>query len=599
LGERVSEDWRKAVHRAAASDEVRPFFSPDDNAVWGELLRQGKSAFAMLFTPGSTQAADSRGQEILEELRRLSLGRLAMFGGAAADWSMKANYVFAGTVAAPDSILIAVFETSLRFGIAISHGLKPTSRTTVVTRASEHEVFELDGEPAADAYSRLSGIPRHALEERDSPLIAGQPLGIRDSVGQYTVNMISHVAPDGAMRMAQPVSEGTLLTLLTLVPDEMIAAGEDAMRKAILRSSECDPAVTFTCDCVLRPLVLGNRAGEEISAILRLTPHAPLVGFYSFGESGVSDDGANRHNNEAISMLLLGRELTYAATVARENLHLSEALAGANHALELSVREATAANVAAEAANRAKSHFLANISHELRTPLHGILSYAKFGLDETGDARLGELHEFFDNVDHCANTLLHLVNDLLDLSKLESGRMNFQFQTVDAGKLVEAVIGEFMSLCAKKQIAICYRGPEKPIAANLDPGRMQQVLRNLLSNAAKFSPASGAICVRLRQADNAMLLSVRDGGPGIPPDETEAVFDKFIQSSKTRSNDGGTGLGLAICREIVGGHRGKIWAENNAAVGCTFFVAIPLDHSDLSSDAPAVLSRDPLLRCPT
>ena len=106
---------------------------------------------------------------------------------------------------------------------------------------------------------------------------------------------------------------------MTFAPDEMIAAGEDAMRKAILRSSECDPAVTFTCDCVLRPLVLGARAGEEVSAILRMTPHAPLVGFYSFGESGVSDDGANRHNNESISMLLLGRELSYAATVAREN----------------------------------------------------------------------------------------------------------------------------------------------------------------------------------------------------------------------------------------------------------------------------------------
>ena len=116
---------------------------------------------------------------------------------------------------------------------------------------------------------------------------------------------------------------------------------------------------------------------------------------------------------------------------------------------------------AAEAANRSKSEFLANISHELRTPLHGILSYAKFGLSEAATAEREDLHDFFHNVNHCADNLLHLVNDLLDLSKWEAGRMTLDFRLADLGELVEVVIDEFRSLCAEQKLAIRYERPGK------------------------------------------------------------------------------------------------------------------------------------------
>jgi signal transduction histidine kinase len=124
----------------------------------------------------------------------------------------------------------------------------------------------------------------------------------------------------------------------------------------------------------------------------------------------------------------------------------------------------------------------------------------------------------------------------------------------------------------------------------LDPDRIKQVIRNLLSNAVKFSPPQGAVHVRARRVANAVLVSVRDEGPGIPPDELEKVFDKFIQSSKTKSGSGGTGLGLAICREIVAGHHGRIWAENNAAAGCIFYCELPLaaaNSADLNNPVEA------------
>ena len=121
------------------------------------------------------------------------------------------------------------------------------------------------------------------------------------------------------------------------------------------------------------------------------------------------------------------------------------------------------------------------------------------------------------------------------------------------------------------------RRPDLPGAIVLaDEERFKQVIRNLLSNAVKFSPNGGTIHVRARRVGKTCLISVRDEGPGIPPDELEMVFDKFMQSSKTKSGSGGTGLGLAICREIVAGHHGRIWAENNAQKGCIFYCELPL-----------------------
>ena len=150
---------------------------------------------------------------------------------------------------------------------------------------------------------------------------------------------------------------------------------------------------------------------------------------------------------------------------------------------------------AAEAANRAKSEFLANISHELRTPLHGILSYARFGVDEADAGDRGELREFFDNVGRSAETLLDLVNDLLDLSKLEAGRMTFDLQPTSMDIPIELVVDEFRSMIARKDTCIRYCRPEETMIVLADEERFKQVIRNLLSNAVKYSPSGGTIHV--------------------------------------------------------------------------------------------------------
>ncbi len=325
VGEGVSRDWRGALAQALRAPEIRPFFSLEENIVWSELTRQGKSAFALLFSPGQTRQADSRSYEILEELKHLSQGVLPIFGGSSGDdWRLQTTYVLWGERVYPDSLLVAVFETRLRFGTALAHGFRPSLRQAKVTRAQEYEVLELDGYPAADVYARLIGRPRAELEGKHLTLTTDQPVGTPDLYGQYNINVACVFTPQGGVRFALPVTEGTILTIIEADRNSMIAAGQDALRKALMRGHVDDPALAIVFSCALRTRILKERTGEEIARMRATLPGVPLVGFYSFGEQGLADGGANCHNNEVITTLVLGRELSYAAQVALENEQLRQ-----------------------------------------------------------------------------------------------------------------------------------------------------------------------------------------------------------------------------------------------------------------------------------
>lgn len=252
--------------------------------------------------------------------------------------------------------------------------------------------------------------------------------------------------------------------------------------------------------------------------------------------------------------------------------------------LEIQHRDLVQAKEAADASNQAKGEFLANISHELRTPLHGILSYARFGYDEAPTTDRAELGNYFQTISQCSHMLLALVNDLLDLAKLEAGRMQIHFQPSCIAPLVALVVDEFDSLCSDRQIAIRMEEGFEELELNLDAERIKQVLRNLLANAVKFSPSNSEVIVVVSEHDDMLRVSVADQGPGIPPAELEAIFDKFVQSSKTKSGGGGTGLGLAICRQIITAHRGRIWAENRADGGAVLHFEVPLNLEATADD---------------
>ncbi len=329
MGNGVSADWRKAVQEAVERGGMSRYFNRTDDEYYNEMTREGRSAFAMLFSPGSTTDSDSHSPEILEELKGLSRGRIPFFGGAAIDTEKtggERNFVFYGRQACADSMVIAVFETTLRFGIAMGHGFHPTAKRAVVTKVRDCEVLELDGKPAADVFAALQEHPRKDLEGKPLFSLGLKHLGMRHALGQYTIFVPRRFTPEGGVLLAHPVPEGALLVLMETIEAEVAAAGKDTLLRAMMQSGVVEPAAILVCSCFLRMLLLGDRIDEEISAITDIMPGAPVVGFYSAGEQGINDDHVSRHNNEAIVVLLLGNELSYAAQVAEENRNLRRAL---------------------------------------------------------------------------------------------------------------------------------------------------------------------------------------------------------------------------------------------------------------------------------
>ena len=237
---------------------------------------------------------------------------------------------------------------------------------------------------------------------------------------------------------------------------------------------------------------------------------------------------------------------------------------------------------AAEEASRTKSEFIANISHELRTPLQSIIGFSELGIVRAGDALA--LGTMFGDIHRAGQRMLALVNDLLDVSKIESSVGTLSIEHADLRLLVSEVVRELGPLIADRQLRVDIELPEVSLKARVDPLRFQQVVRNVVANAIRFSPAGGRIEVRgERAADGRLRFTVADRGPGIPDGELETVFEPFVQSSKTKDGSGGTGLGLAICRRIVESHGGSIAARHRPGGGAIFEILLPEDAGTGSS----------------
>ena len=234
----------------------------------------------------------------------------------------------------------------------------------------------------------------------------------------------------------------------------------------------------------------------------------------------------------------------------------------------------------AEQANLEKSQFLANMSHEFRTPMHAISSFSKLGFTRSSDEKT---KKYFDRINVSAVRLNKLIDDLLDLSKLEAGKVIPDYREHNLVAVINETVKSIASLAEEKLIDFEIN-PNKDILIEFDKELITQLLLNLFSNAIKFSPENGKIIVTIQTYEDMTEISVMDQGIGVPKNELESIFDSFSQSSNTDTGSGGTGLGLSISKEIVNLHNGKIWVESppkSNDYGTQFFVNLPTRQSIL------------------
>lgn len=224
---------------------------------------------------------------------------------------------------------------------------------------------------------------------------------------------------------------------------------------------------------------------------------------------------------------------------------------------------------------RIRQDFVANVSHELRTPLASIKGYAET-LREGALVDKANAKDFIDIIYHDSDRLGRLINDLLDLSKIESGQLNMVFVPMDVLEVARRAVAIVSGQAKKKSIAVTLDMPQELPEVLGDESRLSQVLLNLLDNAIKYTPEGGSIKIAAHSEDDSVRVDVTDAGIGIPENDLPRIFERFYRVDKGRSRElGGTGLGLSIVRHIVQAHSGRVWVKSEPGRGSTFSFTIP------------------------
>ncbi len=364
-----------------------------------------------------------------------------------------------------------------------------------------------------------------------------------------------------------------------------------------------------------QPLLIGSVADEKrigVRAVADTKPTESWLGVPMIARDrviGVISVESFKKNAFTNDDMLLLTAIANQAAVAIENAHLYKDLEGLTFALEQRVMERTnelrETNLRLLAADRSKNQFLANMSHELRTPLNSIIGFSSVLLENTRVAVPQRLYKFLENIHVAGNHLLELINDILDLSKIEAGKMELRTDEFDLRETIASVERVMKGFAAEAKVRITASIDPSVPRVRLDEGRLKQILFNLLSNAVKFSPDGGPVTIAVTSIPritsplgvDTVRIDVADRGIGIAPDELQRIFDEFYQTEEgRRARRGGTGLGLSLTRNFVELHHGRIDVRSEAGEGSCFSLYLPVDYDAATVPVAGAGSREPAVR---
>jgi PAS domain S-box-containing protein len=410
--------------------------------------------------------------------------------------------------------------------------------------------------PIRDAHGVICGVSKIVRDVTEHKLLLAREERSRaEALAERNFRELIENAPDAILQV--DARGGILIAnhaaelIFGYTRDELMGMGVDSLVPQAARSRHAAHRASFAAAGVSRPMGMGldlrarRKDGSELPVEISLSPVKT--------ESGVL-------------MTAVIRDVTERTRAERQIDLLKK-----SYLAELEARHREA-----ERLNQLKSEFMASVSHELRTPLHTIIGFAEL-LEEQGVGPLNEKqHRFVRHIQSDSEHLLSLINDVLDLSRIEAGGLVVMTEALPLQRAVEEAVDGIRTQASSKQVGV--RAENIPqIRVTADPLRLRQILYNLLGNGVKFTDPGGEVSVSAQEQDDMVQITVADTGLGIPAEECARIFDKFYQVGYTTAGvRQGTGLGLTISKQLVELQGGRIWVESEPGKGSRFHFTLPL-----------------------
>ncbi|MEA2662489.1 MAG: hypothetical protein QOH08_2061 [Chloroflexota bacterium] len=430
-------------------------------------------------------------------------------------------------------------------------------------------VAGLTGGPMFLDHPVLIAVPIDAL---NSPMIIGVLIG-EISGDDLAGHLQSQLGPFEDLYILD--GAGRLVGRAAVRPTEAIDLGDDQVVKQLLAGTRVagelrDPVTGMVGLLTSAPVVLDGRPEWTVVAV------QPAGGVEAETAGALAQQRGLRI---ALVAILLAGSFAF-ARIAAGSLRQRTALAAAVEQVEAKSREV-------EAANRHKSEFLANMSHELRTPLNAIIGFSEV----LSQRMFGEINlkqdEYLGDIQSSGQHLLSLINDILDLSKVEAGKMELQPSRFPFADALQGVVLMVRERAISRGIDLRIEIDPEIGTVEADERKVKQIVLNLLSNALKFTPAGGRVQLRATSEGDGLAVAISDTGVGISPDDQARVFEEFAQARGGESGEHeGTGLGLTLSRKFVELHGGRIWVESELGKGSAFTFTLPRAKSRAHAASP-------------